>query len=155
MKGVYCLIAVMREARSIKVGSLGEVEFPSGMYVYVGSAMSGIEQRVGRHVGRRKKKRWHIDYLMDEAEYVNSAAILCGTKSVECEVARALSTCEIAAGTIQDFGSSDCNCNSHLIYFGDADPDWVAEAVSLRLSMLECVYPRTEIGDAWTDQRRQ
>lgn len=155
VKGVYCVIATMRETRRIRVGSLGEIEFPSGTYVYVGSAMAGVEQRIGRHARKHKKKRWHIDHLMERAEYVASAALPCETKSVECAVALALSGCDGAVRTVPGFGCSDCGCGSHLVYFGDTDPEWVAEAVSHRLSMLECVYPRTEGGGAWTLRGRQ
>jgi len=155
VKGVYCVIAILRERHRIVVGSLGAVDFAPGVYVYVGSGMAGVEQRIDRHRRKDKTKHWHIDFLMHEAEYFGSAAIPCETRKVECSVVRALVQCEGVVSTVPGFGSSDCGCGSHLIYFGDSDPEWVAEAISLRLSMLECVYPSTKDGDAWTPRKRQ
>ncbi len=150
VKGIYCVIAALREAKRIKVGSLGKIEFSAGVYVYVGSGMAGVGHRIDRHSMRQSRKRWHIDYLMEEAEYIASVAIPCEAKEVECGAALALSHDEGAIGTVKGFGCSDCDCGSHLIFFGDVDPESVAETVSLRLSMLKCVYPSKEAGGSWT-----
>lgn len=155
VKGVYCVIAVLHERKRIRIGSLGELEFPSGVYVYVGSGMAGVERRVDRHSRKQQRKRWHIDYLMEEAEFVASAAISCEAKEVECSAALALRHGDAAVDVVRGFGSSDCDCDSHLIYFGDVDPEQVAETVSLRLSMLECVYPSTEGKGTWPGRGRQ
>ncbi|MBN1678139.1 MAG: GIY-YIG nuclease family protein [Candidatus Thermoplasmatota archaeon] len=155
MKGVYCVIAALGEGKRIKVGSLGEIEFPAGVYVYVGSGMAGVEQRIERHGRKQKRKRWHIDYLMEEAEFIASAAIPCEAKEVECAAALSLGHADGAVGTVKGFGCSDCNCDSHLIYFGDVDPEWVAEAISLRLSMLDCVYPSKDNGRRWAARDRE
>ena len=48
----------------IRVGRLGEFEFPAGRYVYTGSARRGLEARVRRHLSRAKRLHWHIDYLL-------------------------------------------------------------------------------------------
>jgi len=47
-----------------KIGKLGEIKFDKDNYIYVGSAQSGIEKRIKRHLKKRKKKFWHIDYLL-------------------------------------------------------------------------------------------
>ncbi len=155
VKGAYCILAVLPERRSIRIGSLGKVELPAGVYVYVGSAMAGVEQRIKRHVRKDKKKRWHIDYLMQHAEYVSSFAIPSDTKAVECSVARTLERSEDIVSSVSRFGCSDCRCDSHLFYFGDSDPESIAETVSLRLSMLECVYPSKQGDKAWARRDRQ
>lgn len=141
MKGIYCLVLDLPEKQGIRVGSLGLKEFPAGVYVYVGSAMSGVEQRVARHTRKSKKKRWHIDYLLDRTEVVSVIAIPSQTKDTECAVARALLRVEGSRTPVVGFGSSDCRCDSHLIHFGSEDPAWVSEAVARTLSMLSCVYP--------------
>jgi len=155
VKGVYCVMALLRERRRIKVGSLGELDFTPGVYVYVGSAMGGVEQRVDRHRRKQKKLRWHVDYLMEEAEYIGSVAVPSGSKDLECTLAQAIQTCEGVVGAIPGFGCSDCDCGSHLVYFGEADQEWVAEAITMRLSMLECVYPCTRDDEAWSSGNRQ
>lgn len=143
MRGVYCLLIEMREACSIRVGKLGSFDFPAGVYVYVGSALAGVQQRVRRHRSSDKRRRWHIDYLLAHAEIVSTMSVACDSQEYECAIAETLMHAEGAVVVVQGFGSSDCRCRSHLIYFGDAGVESVAELVSMRLSMLSCVHPRT------------
>jgi len=143
MRGTYCLVLNLSTDSRIRVGSLGTREFPAGIYIYVGSALSGMESRISRHRSPKKKKRWHIDYLLDHAEILSVIAIPSTRKSTECEVLEALLGCEGAKVQVDGFGSSDCSCRSHLIFFGDVEPEWVAEDVSMRLSMLGSAYQRT------------
>lgn len=144
MKGTYCLIIDLPRKTDISVGKLGQFSFDVGLYVYVGSAIGGIEGRVRRHKSPMKRMKWHIDYLLREAEILSTVVIPCRTKGMECEVARTLAECMGAKVLHKGFGSSDCRCDSHLIYFGDSDPEWVAENISLSISMLQCVYPKTK-----------
>lgn len=143
MRGTYCLIMELQEKSRIEVGSLGDIEFRAGIYVYVGSALAGIEKRVARHRSQKKRRKWHIDFLLDKAQVLSVIAIPTDTKKTECEVARALLECEGARAPVTGFGSSDCSCRSHLISFESADTEWIGENISRRLSMLECVYQRT------------
>ena len=143
MRGTYCLVMNLESGTKARVGSLGVCEFPPGIYVYVGSALSGMETRVARHRSSKKKRRWHIDYLLDHSDVLSVIAIPSDRKSTECSVVQALAGCEGASAPVEGFGSSDCRCKSHLICFGDTDPEWVAEVISMRLSMLECAYQRT------------
>jgi Uri superfamily endonuclease len=50
------------------VGALGTLVFSPGRYIYVGSALNGIEPRVSRHLrtngGHLGSIHWHIDYLL-------------------------------------------------------------------------------------------
>ena len=74
--------------------------------------MAGYRGRVGRHFSRDKKLRWHIDYLLEEAEPVG-AFLVSGGEGVECALGRLLSTLENSE-PIKGFGSSDCSCCSHF-----------------------------------------
>ena len=65
LKGIYVLIIQVNKDINIKVGALGETAFPKGLYAYVGSAQTNLEQRVKRHLKTEKRKFWHIDYLLD------------------------------------------------------------------------------------------
>lgn len=140
MRGTYCLVAWLNEAKKIKIGALGEFTFPAGVYVYVGSAASGIEQRVRRHESSRKRPRWHVDYFLADAEIVSTIAIPSDDRSMECTVAAALLKCQQADVVPRKFGSSDCDCQSHLIYFGDMDPEDAMETLIFRLSTMPGVY---------------
>ena len=62
-KGTYVLFINLPRGFEGEVGSLGSVSLPPGNYCYVGSAMGGLDQRVGRHISDEKTIRWHIDRL--------------------------------------------------------------------------------------------
>ncbi len=144
MKGTYVLVIELSEDDSIRIGALGVLAFPQGYYAYVGSAQGGIEQRVSRHKSKRKKKRWHIDYLLDRAGVVSTIMIPWGGKELECSAAQALMDVRGVRGVAHGFGSSDCRCWSHLFYFGPTDEAQgpLEDALS-KLCTLESVYPRS------------
>ena len=117
MNGTYVLIIENSEDREIEIGKLGRVEFRNGFYAYVGSALSGLAQRIGRHlrdVGNNKKLHWHIDYfLANSAVEVREVVFAETEKRKECEIAANLS---MRLESIARFGCSDCSCKSHLFF---------------------------------------
>lgn len=116
MIGSYCLCLDVGEETMAEVGALGTLVFSPGRYIYVGSALNGIEPRVRRHLrtnsGRPSSIHWHIDYLLRapgiavEAVYTQAA-----DERTECDVASAISR---RGDPIRGFGCSDCRCESHL-----------------------------------------
>ena len=115
-KGTYALLLALEKEIAIAVGRLGTFTFPRGYYIYVGSAQGGLGARVKRHLKVEKRLRWHIDYLLEHAEVVEVWHTL-GDESQEClwcQVAQEMSQGRIV---IPGFGSSDCRCPSHLVYF--------------------------------------
>ncbi|MEM2121178.1 MAG: GIY-YIG nuclease family protein [Candidatus Woesearchaeota archaeon] len=100
--------------KKIRIGSLGVIDFPEGFYVYVGSAMKNLEQRILRHYSSLKKKRWHIDYFLENCEIIKFL-VFPSNKKQECDIAKIL----INKGAVvaEKFGSTDCKCKTHLIYF--------------------------------------
>jgi len=125
--GVYILIVYLAGSQTIKVGKKRVIPFESGYYFYVGSALGGLENRIKRHLAREKRHHWHIDYLLDIGKIVGILAIPTNHK-IECQVAKSLSE---GLESIVGFGSSDCNCRSHLFYY--QENDWGA-FLSLRLT---------------------
>ncbi len=117
-RGSYLLIVKLAKRTAIKAGCLPESFFPAGYYVYVGSAMSGLSSRLARHRRKNKKIHWHIDYLTAEAGHVLPVPIR-SSKRQECEIAGALSSIRQAGQT--GFGSSDCECVTHL-FFSPTNP---------------------------------
>ncbi|OWT33240.1 endonuclease [Methanobrevibacter sp. 87.7] len=116
MKGSYCLIINLSNDDEIKVGRLYDnLKLKKGYYVYIGSAMNSLLPRLKRHLSNNKKMHWHIDYLL-KSKYANIIEILFtdSKKRIECDLADNISP---KGHGILDFGCSDCNCNSHLIYF--------------------------------------
>ncbi len=114
--GTYTLVIELSQPTEITVGALGNIEFETGWYAYVGSALGpGGFSRIDRHrelaAGDRETRHWHIDYLLGHEnarlETVEKTAGIDG----ECQVAEA-HDCESVAA----FGCSDCGCKSHLFY---------------------------------------
>lgn len=113
-KGTYVLIIEVPKREVIKVGCLGAITFPKGLYAYVGSALNGMESRINRHLRREKRVYWHIDYLLNKASI--KAVIFAKTeKRMECNIAQNLAKNFVS---LVSFGSSDCKCKSHLFLLG-------------------------------------
>ena len=112
MKGSYLIIAEMDANKRAPIGKLGEVEFNKGFYVYVGSALNGLEPRIQRHLRENKKTHWHIDYLLKHAT-VRDVFYKENIIKEECVIAKKF---EGTLPSILGFGCSDCKCKSHLFY---------------------------------------
>ncbi|GBC75793.1 hypothetical protein HRbin06_01115 [archaeon HR06] len=104
----------------LKVGSLGFLNFPPSLYLYNGSALNSLEGRIERHKRKDKKKFWHIDYLIDIAS-LEDIIVAEAKERLECKVNLGIFE-RIKGEFIKDFGSSDCNCVSHLIRVKGEDP---------------------------------
>jgi Uri superfamily endonuclease len=117
LKGIYVLIIQVDKKINVNIGALGKIAFTEGLYAYVGSAQTSMEQRVKRHLRKKKKKFWHIDYLLDKnASKIVKVLFKEAAKAEECKTAKALSE---NSEPIAGFGCSDCNCKSHLFRIED------------------------------------
>jgi Uri superfamily endonuclease len=112
MKGSYILLIELPGDSRFHVGRLGEIAFHKGFYAYVGSALNNLEKRVERHLNKEKKRFWHIDYLLERAEVRGVFYIESGER-MECQIAENLRACSLP---FKGFGSSDCDCISHLFH---------------------------------------
>lgn len=115
--GTYALALRLAQGQWINVGRLGRFLFPSGFYLYVGSALGpgGLAARLGRHLRREKRLHWHVDYLrvwanLPGAYYVESR------ERRECSWARLLLDLPGASLPAPGFGASDCRCPAHLVH---------------------------------------
>jgi sugar fermentation stimulation protein A len=114
--GCYMLILHVPRDVTISIGSLGPVTFSGGYYIYVGSAKINLTKRLERHLRKRKKFFWHVDYLRNHAETCIALPIRSHTP-LEHEVAFAVG--KIADWSVPGFGSSDCYCGTHLFAMHD------------------------------------
>lgn len=114
--GLYHLLLYLPRKISIRVGALGRQIFPSGYYIYTGSARWGLAHRLARHLRKRKKRHWHIDYLTAFAR-VERILIDVSRRHTECQRHQAVMDRAGAEVIVAEFGSSDCRCRSHLAYF--------------------------------------
>ena len=116
--GTYALILYCGHERIIDTGKLGTMSVRKGYYVYVGSAFGsgGLPARIKHHCRILKSPHWHIDYLRPAVEIIQVwyshdpikrehewAGILMGVHGVKLP--------------LKGFGSTDCNCDSHLFFF--------------------------------------
>lgn len=117
---MYALLLYLTQDARLQVGAIGQFLFPSGAYLYVGSARGpgGMLARVQRHLRHDSQRRhhWHIDRLLSignvrEAWWHQTRMI------IECTWAETIAE----AGTLfpPRFGASDCRCPGHLIFLDD------------------------------------
>jgi Uri superfamily endonuclease len=116
--GTYALILKPKSERSIKVGKLGMLKVQDGYYVYVGSAFGpgGLNARIAHHKRKSRRLRWHIDYLRAAAQ-ICEIWYTSDPNPREHQWAETLAATKASAIPFPGFGSSDCNCPTHLYYF--------------------------------------
>jgi Uri superfamily endonuclease len=117
--GAYLLYLRVSSRIRLRVGALGEVRMPSGVYVYVGSARRSLAARVERHRRlaelKEGKIHWHIDYLLVRRE-VKLLSIESFPRKDECDLSGKLARRMGTTVPMRGFGSSDCRagCAAHL-----------------------------------------
>jgi HEAT repeat protein/Uri superfamily endonuclease len=117
--GTYVLAMWLDAPRTISIGRLGRFDFPSGWYLYVGSAQGpgGVQARLLRHWRRfasGKRAHWHVDHLREHAVW-GGAWACCSGQRLECTWADAVHCRSDASIVARGFGASDCRCPAHLI----------------------------------------
>ncbi|MFN6962095.1 MAG: GIY-YIG nuclease family protein [Rhodocyclaceae bacterium] len=106
----YQLLIEIAHPVRVRIGRLGTFDFPSGHYIYTGSARRNPEARIARHLRREKALRWHIDFLL-AAPGVRILEVRRFAET-ECVINQATP----GAVPVPGFGASDCRagCGSHL-----------------------------------------
>jgi sugar fermentation stimulation protein A len=136
-RGCYMVVMRVAEDQYIDTGSLGEIFFREGFYIYVGSARKNLRSRMERHKRKRKRLHWHIDYLLQAAR-VETVIPVRTAEDLECELARKISA--LSHWSVPGFGCSDCKCSSHLFGMSSSpfeSRDFVNELIDLRINRLE------------------
>jgi Uri superfamily endonuclease len=95
------------------------ISMEKGLYLYVGSAKRGLKQRLTRHIKKRKKCFWHIDYITSRRDAAVRAIYL--APQAECETLKAVSQLGTLFG--RKLGSSDCKCPSHFVKLNQVSLD--------------------------------
>jgi len=115
--GTYLLLLECDKQVELSIGKLGNMTTEPGYYLYVGSAFGpgGIQARINHHMQIAVRPHWHIDYLRTVAGVVDAWCVY-GYR-YEHEWAHSLMQIEAAAMPLKGFGSSDCDCATHLFYF--------------------------------------
>lgn len=116
---LYAIFFQLENEKTIQIGKLTTHTFDKGKYIYVGSAKKNIAARVNRHIRLEKPLRWHFDYLRPYGEVTK--VITFEEKLGECGLTNQLKKKFNASTPVKKFGSSDCRCYSHLLFY-EEDP---------------------------------
>ena len=119
--GTYVLVITLGSDLTTEVGALGTLSFPAGTYLYAGSALGGLDQRVSRHIRHEKTVKWHIDRLTVAADSVIAYESY-PDYVPECELASMAGNCGMVP-SVDGFGCSDCSCRTHLFRVTDGSLD--------------------------------
>lgn len=119
--GTYVLVITLGSDLTTEVGALGTLSFPAGVYLYTGSALGGLDQRVSRHIRHEKTVKWHIDRLTVAADSVIAYESY-PDYVPECELASMAGDCDMIP-SVDGFGCSDCSCRTHLFRVTDGSLD--------------------------------
>lgn len=116
-KGSYLLWFYLPKGVALSVGKLGILSFKRGWYLYCGSAFGagGLSARIGHHLKPVDKWHWHVDYLKSQAQL--RAVWFCRDENNEHDWSQLLASLPDASLPVAGFGSSDCACRSHLVYW--------------------------------------
>ncbi len=124
-KGSYILLIFLDNDITVKIGKLGTYTLTKGCYLYIGSALGpgGLNSRIIRHLSKRKKTHWHIDYLTKNMQVrIRYILYILSDNHLECNIVQTLIQYKYFKSIINGFGSSDCRkgCPSHFLkYNGD------------------------------------
>ena len=116
-KGVYILVLELRKPFLGRVGSLGMIKLEPGTYLYVGSARGpgGFRARIGRHVSKEKRVRWHVDYLTT-FEGVEPVAVVFAETENDAEAVLSAELMSMGMKpAVKGFGCSDKRSYTHLL----------------------------------------
>jgi Uri superfamily endonuclease len=122
--GIYTLLLFLSKEVYLNIGKMGKTRFPEGYYTYTGSALgkgaSNLNHRIARHLKKKKRKFWHIDYLLANESVAVEAFIVAETnENMECALNQHIKNMLRAEVPVKGFGASDCrkNCGSHLLHY--------------------------------------
>ena len=110
--GCYQLLMVLDEDVTLRIGALGKLNFKKDHYLYTGRAKRGLKSRIRRHISMKKKKRWHIDYLLTRVRITK--IFYYHGRLDECIINNEVLK-RVKGQVVKNFGSSDCRCEGHLI----------------------------------------
>lgn len=147
----YILLIHLCQPQYLLIGKLGWNLFNEGTYLYVGSAKKWIDRRLKRHLRRDKNQFWHIDYLLSDPVPSVIKEIWIHQNPCECSVARLLAQSEFCKPVQRGFGSSDCQCISHLFYISRKDIDKFCQLLA-HLKFFS-IGKRTDRKDSITQDR--
>ena len=117
--GTYLLLINLEKEVEMKIKNK-EIRIKKGKYLYIGSAMKNLHQRVGRHISFKEgkyKKHWHIDSLLESGKVIFSIIIPDGIYKEE-KLSKEFNK---NFNSIKNFGATDLKTNSNLFIIDDIE----------------------------------
>lgn len=115
--GIYLLHLQCSLPAVIEAGKLGRLKLEPGTYLYVGSARGpgGLRARLNHHLRPAEHPHWHLDYLRRHCP-VSRIWYSTAVGAEECHWATAAQQIRSSQSPFHGFGSSDCQCPTHLFW---------------------------------------
>ena len=137
--GTYALVLESTKAAPIRVGKLGSLQLQPGFYVCVGSAHGpgGLRARLAHHLEPTGRPHWHVDYMRAYTK-PQEVWFCCDRIRWDCRWACCLGMQRGVSVPLAGFGSSDCDCETHLYFFGSRPS---MGAFARRLRTVERTHP--------------
>jgi len=113
----YALVIDLSRAVTVNAGKLGAHRLQAGTYIYAGGARRGFNARVARHLSKKKRLHWHVDYLL-ASKYATVIKVWAFSADIsECDIISILKVGQNITAPIKSFGASDCRnrCPAHLL----------------------------------------
>jgi Uri superfamily endonuclease len=116
--GTYVLLLQCRSGGAVAVGGLGRLRLRRGHYLYVGSAFGpgGLAARLRHHTHVTDRPHWHVDYLRARC-VLTSVWFSASPRRLEHTWARTIGRLPGVEAPFPGFGTSDCECPTHLFWF--------------------------------------
>ena len=115
--GTYLIILELAHNRNFTIGKIGQHPLEKGYYLYIGRSLGpgGLAARIKHHLSKTDNPHWHIDHIKTTMK-VSELWLEKNSKRKEHIWANQLRKLTEFSEPVKSFGSSDCNCYSHLFY---------------------------------------
>lgn len=134
LPGSYALLFTLAAPLRQSIGRLGIFDFPTGDYLYFGSAQGpgGLRARLAHHARVTTTPHWHLDWLRPAVDLRGGwYTLLPGCW--ECAWSQAVLRLPDAMIIAPRFGASDCRggCAAHLVTFTAGLPPDIATVLAI------------------------
>lgn len=158
--GCYVLVLYLPEPTAVVFDRKGtSFDFETGWYVYVGSALGGLQTRLKRHHRTRrdaKKMHWNVDYFREYAELHEVWYSFSEDSEPEHSWAHQFHSMAACSVPVAKFGASDCKsgCIAHFFQCASRPiAPMLRSGTEQSRSFRVCVEPiRAPSGQAALDQ---
>lgn len=138
--GIYALILNLDRDVQIITRGLRKFNLSKGYYVYVGSAIIGLKNRIFRYLRiNYVKKFWHIDYLLEYAKIMYVIYSITNGREFESILSNELLELNYLK-PIPKFGCSDTKDYTHLFYLEQFNQKILNDIINVFLKYFDKVY---------------